>query len=227
MGCVMAPASSMPSRPARVGLAVGALVAWFVSQAVIGVRPAPAHGIGDLVLDAFSGANHFLTAMPWAANLLLATSSAVIDLLGAFLFLSGTLGRSVRPLLGLVLLFSLRQLCQLLVALPAPPEMIWHHPGVPSLLVTYGVANDLFFSGHTAVAVYGAVEIARLRLPNARLLAAGVAAFEILTVLMLHAHYTMDVFTGMVTALYVAGITPTLAARVDRWLGARHEVRAP
>jgi len=35
-------------------------------------------------------------------------------------------------------------------------------PGIPSLLVTYGTATDLFFSGHTAIAVFGCVELARM-----------------------------------------------------------------
>src|SRR3989442_6441970 len=43
--------------------------------------------------------------------------------------------------------------------------MIWRRPGFPSLLVTYGTAGDLFFSGHTAIAVYGGVELVRLRGP--------------------------------------------------------------
>ena len=38
--------------------------------------------------------------------------------------------------------------------------MVWRYPGVPAVLVTYGTANDLFFSGHTAIAVYGAATLA-------------------------------------------------------------------
>jgi len=48
---------------------------------------------------------------------------------------------------------------QAVCALPPPPNMIWHYPGFPSLLVTYHVANDFFFSGHTAIAVFGAIEL--------------------------------------------------------------------
>ena len=33
--------------------------------------------------------------------------------------------------------------------------------GVPSILVTYNVTTDFFFSGHTGLAVLGAVELAR------------------------------------------------------------------
>ena len=61
------------------------------------------------------------------------------------------------------MLFALRQLCQGLCAFAPPGEgMIWRRPGIPSLLVTYGTATDLFFSGHTAIAVYGALELGRL-----------------------------------------------------------------
>src|SRR5262249_61953755 len=75
------------------------------------------------------------------------------------LIATAILGPTVRPFLGMLILFALRQLCQGLCALPPPPGMIWSYPGVPSLLVTYGTANDLFFSGHTAIAVYGAIEL--------------------------------------------------------------------
>jgi hypothetical protein len=95
--------------------------------------------------------------------------------------------------------------------------MIWHYPGFPALLVTYGVSYDLFFSGHTAIAVFGAVELARL---GGRWLAAGllIAVFEALTVLALRAHYTMDVFAAAVTALYAAGFAAAVAPACDRAL---------
>jgi hypothetical protein len=63
------------------------------------------------------------------------------------------------------------------------------------------VANDYFFSGHTAVAVPGATEVARLNRPRLTALAGGVALFEVATVLVLRAHSTRDVFTGIVTVL--------------------------
>src|SRR5262249_15229388 len=99
---------------------------------------------------------------------------------------------------------GLRQIIQSVVALPTPPNSIWHYPGFPSLLVTYSVSNDYFFSCHTAIAVLAVTEIARLG--NRWLTALGivVAIFEIATVLVLRAHYTMDVFTGIVTGLYAA-----------------------
>src|SRR6267378_6870577 len=132
-----------------------------------------------------------------AANALLIVSSALIDALGLFLLGRWLFGGSVRPVLGLFLLMTLRQAMQAICALPPPPNMIWHYPGFPSLLVTYKVANDFFFSGHTAIAVFGANELSRLRRTWLTAIAILIACFEVATVLILRAHYTMDVFAGI------------------------------
>lgn len=101
-------------------------------------------------------------------------------------------------------------------ALPTPPGMIWHSPGFPSLLVTYGTTSDFFFSGHTAIAVYGATELARLGRRWLTAVGIAVAAVEAATVVVLRAHYTMEVFTGIVTALWISGVAARLAPPVDR-----------
>lgn len=153
-----------------------------------------------------------------AANALLIVSSGLIDALGLFLLGSWLFGRTVRPFLGLLILLGLRQVMQAICALPTPPHMVWHYPGFPSLLVTYGVANDYFFSGHTAIAVFAATQIARFERRWLTMLAIGVVLFEIATVIVLRAHYTMDVFTGIVTALWVAALCERIAPSVDSFV---------
>jgi hypothetical protein len=188
----------------RIVVTVVALAIWFWTQSLIGARGFPNAGIGDRVHAATAAANLYLHEHSSAANALLIVSSAIIDLLGIFLLGQWILRGCVRPFLGLVIVLGLRQVMQALVSLPAPPNAIWHYPGFPSLLVTYGVANDYFFSGHTAIAVLGATEMARLRRPWLTAMAVCVVVFEIATVLVLRAHYTMDVFTGLVTGLLAA-----------------------
>ena len=73
-----------------------------------------------------------------AGNRLLILSSLVIDILGAYLLGSAIFGVSIRPYIGLVMVFALRQICQMLCPLPAPSGMVWRYPGVPAILVTYG-----------------------------------------------------------------------------------------
>jgi hypothetical protein len=100
-----------------------------------------------------------------------------------------------------VIALGLRQITQALVSLPAPPNAIWHYPRFPSLLVTYGVAHDYFFSGIGRSQSWAATEVACLSRRWLTGLAVFVVVFESLTVLLLRAHYTMDVFTGIVTGL--------------------------
>lgn len=205
---------------ARAALVVVGLGLWFWTQRLIGARPWPASGIGDVIHDRTARWNRWLVDRPRAADALLIASSGVIDLLGLFLLGAAIFGPTFRPFLGLLMLFALRQLCQGLCALAPPENMIWRAPRFPSLLVTYGTATDLFFSGHTSIAVYGALELARLGGPWLTLLGVLIVLFEAATVLVLRAHYTMDVFTAIVTALLVAGVAAVLAPGFDRVLAA-------
>jgi hypothetical protein len=210
----------------RFGLVVAGIVAWFWTQAFIGKRtPKVAYEVP------LSDGIHVLTARihkryatnEAAGNRLLIISSLVIDLLGTYLLCTAIFGESFRPYIGLVMVFALRQICQVLCPLPAPTGMVWRYPGVPAVLVTYGTANDLFFSGHTSIAVYGACTLAGHY--GGWGLAAGItiALFEALTVLILRAHYTMDVFTGIICALWVYSLSGQLAPWVDAtiqsWVG--------
>jgi hypothetical protein len=192
------------------------LALWFWTQSLIGARSAPASGIGDAIHNWTVGLNAYFAQHSTAANALLIVSSALIDGLGLFLLARWLFCGSVRPFFGLFLLMALRQVLQALCALPAPPNMIWHYPGFPSLLVTYHVATDFFFSGHTAIAVFGALELARFRKAWLTGAAALIVVFEIATVLILRAHYTMDVFTGIVAALWAARFGERVSPRIDQ-----------
>ena len=194
------------------------LALWFWTQSLLGSRAAPAAGIGDVMHGLTAGLNSYFAQHTGATNALLIISSGLIDAFGLFLLGSWLLGGSVRPFLGLVLLMTLRQLLQALCSLPVPPGMIWHDPGFPSLLVTYHVANDFFFSGHTAIAVFGATELARFHRPWLTFIAVLLVLFEIATVLVLRAHYTMDVFAGMLAALWVARLGERISPPLDKLL---------
>ncbi len=192
------------------------LALWFWTQSLIGARSAPGSAIGDALHNLTAGLNSYFAQNPGAANALLVVSSALIDALGLFLLGRWLFGGSVRPFLGLFLLMTLRQLMQAVCALPPPPNMIWHYPGFPSLLVTYHVANDFFFSGHTAIAVFGALELTRFGRKWITVSAALIVVFEISTVLILRAHYTMDVFAGIVAAISIANLSERISPRLDR-----------
>jgi hypothetical protein len=201
----------------RIVITFAALAIWFWTQSLLGARISPADGIGDGLHRLTAPLNAYLHGAPRAANALLIASSALIDAIAIFLLASWIFAGNLRPFLGLGMLLITRQLMQALCSLPAPPGIIWHDPGFPSLLVTYGVANDFFFSGHTAIAVFGTIELARLQRAWLTALAVCVVLFEIAAVLVLRAHYTMDVFTGALAAVCVAQICGAVSERFARF----------
>jgi hypothetical protein len=201
----------------RIIITVVALAVWFWTQALLGARPGGSEAIGDGLHRLTAPLHDYLAGSLRAANVLLIVSSLGIDALGIFLLGSWVFAGKLRPFVGLAMLLILRQIMQALCVLPPPTGMIWHYPGFPSLLVTYGVANDFFFSGHTAIAVFGATELARLHKNWLTAFAIFLVLFEITAVIVLRAHYTMDIFTGLLAAVCVAAISEP----VSRWIGPR------
>ncbi|MBQ18076.1 MAG: hypothetical protein CMJ65_13220 [Planctomycetaceae bacterium] len=213
-------------RGVRCGLVVVGLALWIATQALLGAREFPVDARtqesasvalteGDRVHEWMGSWHGYLQQNRSATSALLMVSSALVDLVACWMFAATIFGRTVRPFLGLLILFSLRQLCQWVSPLPAPVGMLWYDPGFPSLLVTYEVANDFFFSGHTGIAVLGGIELARRFGRVGLILGMLLGLFEILTVLVLRAHYTMDVFAGAVVAILAAVAATRLAAHLD------------
>lgn len=183
-----------------------ALAAWFFTQRLIGARAVSGGAIYDHLHALTADWNAWLHRNPRPTNVILIVSSLGIDALTLFVLVYAVLGPSFDPFWGLLAVFLLRQLSQALVALPPPEGMIWRHPGVPSLFVTYGVGNDLYFSGHTALAVYGAMQLAALHIPALTVLGIVIATLEMIAVIALRAHYTMDVLAGIFAAVMVGAL---------------------
>jgi hypothetical protein len=214
---------------ARTLIVAAGLGLWFLTQWRIGTRPVtplgegeiPTVSSGDILFRLTKPVNAYLQEHTRVADALLIISSGVIDALGIWLIAASIFGSTMRPFLGLLILFALRQLSQAVCVLPAPDGMIWRYPGVPSLLVTYQVANDFFFSGHTAIAVFGGLQLAALKRPWWLALGLFIAVFEMATVIVLRAHYSIDVFTGAIAALWASSAAAQLAPRLDGWIASR------
>lgn len=202
----------------RAGIVAGALVLWFWTQSLIARKSAPKDGLGDVVHDLTARWHHYLATHTRAANATLITSSFFIDLISLTLIGMAIFGPTFAPFIAILILFGLRQLCQGLCTLPPPPGIIWRNPGFPALLVTYEVGNDFFFSGHTALAVLGAIEAAHYGPLWLAIPVAVIALGEMLTVLVLRAHYTMDVVAGALAAFLAAEVGGRLSPLVDAWL---------
>jgi len=203
----------------RVLVVAVALVIWFWTQKLIGQKAGGGDGIGDGIHDLTAKWHAWFAGHAHATDRALILSSLCIDGFGIFLIVAAVFGPSCAPFLGVLIVFSLRQICQLNCPLPPPPGILWRDPGFPTALVTYGVGNDFFFSGHAALAVLGAIEICRLAPAWLAAIAVLIALGEALIVLILRAHYTMDVVTGAFAAWFAADLATRFAPMVDGWLG--------
>jgi len=202
----------------RLGVVVLALAAWHWTQILIARKTTPRQGLGDLIHDLTADWHGWLSRNERAANRLLIVSSFFIDALALSVIALAVFGGSFAPFIALLILFGLRQLSQAICTLPPPPGMIWRHPGCPSLLVTYEVGNDFFFSGHTALAVLGAMEIAHVGPIWLGISVAVIAVGEMTTVLVLRAHYTLDVIAGAAVAYFAYHIAGIASPTIDAWL---------
>ena len=209
-------AAAVPSGFAAVSVAL-----WFWSQRKISEQkpPAPAvTGIGDRLHNLSSPWHTWLVAHPKGADTLLIGTSAGIDVFGLYLLGAAVFGPTTQPFLAALVVFALRQLCQLCVSLPEPPGVIWRYPGWPSLLVTYHVENDFFFSGHTAVSAVAMLELIRFAPAWLAALAVILTVIEAGTVIVLRAHYTIDVVTALLAAGIAAVAAGWMAPGVDALL---------
>jgi hypothetical protein len=204
----------------RIAIVAAALGIWFWTQALIGRKKKADEGIGDRIHELTAGWHQSLLVHPRRADALLLLSSFFIDLFGLALIGFAVFGPSLGPLIALMIVFALRQICQSITTLPPPPGIIWRSPGFPSLLVTYGVSNDLFFSGHTTLAVLGAIEVVHLAPAWVGVAAAIIAVFEAVVVVVLRAHYTLDVITGALAAYWASEMARIIAPGIDAWLAA-------
>lgn len=202
----------------RVSVIAVALVIWFWTQKLIARKSGEMDGIGDAVHRLTAGWHCYFETHDKSANRSLIISSLCIDVLGISLIAIAIIGPSFAPFIGIIIVFSLRQISQLCCTLPPPPGIIWRDPGFPTVLVTYSVGNDFFFSGHTALAVFGAIEIFQLGPWWLGAIAVVVAIGEALIVLVLRAHYTLDVIAGAFAAWFAADMAARLAPFVDAWL---------
>lgn len=194
------------------------MLAWHWTQRLIGRKsqtPACEGAIGDQLHRWTAPLHRRLSVNPRLASFTLIVSSLFIDLFGLYLFGSAIFGPTTRPFVAILILFGLRQICQVICTLPPPPGMIWRDPGFPTLLVTYHVSNDLFFSGHTAFCVLGALQLFHTGPLWAIVLGVFVTLAEALAVIVLRAHYTMDVFAAIFVAWAADHLAGMISGRLD------------
>jgi hypothetical protein len=198
-------------------LALG-LVLMFSLQSIIGDRPVAECRIFDQVQVWLAPLHQFLLRnLPWQ-NVQLSMMNAGVEGLVYFLAIKTLIDRDIRPFLTLAIFFWIRQPMQMLVTFPIPETIIWHDPGFPTLMTTYEISHDFYFSGHTGISMVGMFELIRYGKRWLTALAILVVVFEIFSALVTYAHYTADVYTAVITVSYIPRLAAYLAPRINEFL---------
>lgn len=210
-----------PRFRSRIGLIVFAaaqIALYFIYQHFINQKPVPPCLVDDGLHRLFQPVTDFLLNHPTVANAQLIAMNSILDILTLFLIVITLVKRDIRPFFILTIFFSLRQILQLAVKLPMPTEIIWHYPGFPSLLQTYGIASDFYFSGHTGLSLLAFYELSYFRKPWLTCLGFVLFVYEACSVLAIHGHYTMDVFTAIMTVTCFTDFSFKIAPYINRFL---------
>jgi hypothetical protein len=96
-----------------------------------------------------------------------------------------------------------------------PEKGIWDYPGVPSLVVPYGLQSDYYFSGHCGFLALNMVymfSLARKKTAIAILIAIPYVGFILI---MSRIHYTIDIPIGMMYGAYLHIMVTPHAKKLD------------
>ncbi len=190
----------------------------FTTQYFIGQKSIPVCGITDAIQNLFLPFNAYLRDHLFVKNGFLIVMNFLLDCMFVFMFVDTIITRNIRPFLTYVLFFALRQTMQLLVSLPIPPHIIWDYPGFPSLLQDYHVSNDLYFSGHAGISLIAALEMSSFGKRWLTVLGFTIFACESILVIAMQIHYSMDVFTAIITVFCITDLSCHISHPINRGL---------
>jgi len=126
---------------------------------------------------------------------------------------------TMRPLIALIILFFVRALIQRMFQMRQPDGHYWDYPGFPSLTVPYVAdRNDFFYSGHVGTAVVVALQYRQEKFYKISYVIGFVAVFEGFILIVLRAHYTVDIVVGAFFGHLFCTFATFLAPFIDPYI---------
>jgi len=98
---------------------------------------------------------------------------------------------------------------------PFPPGYVWDDPGFPSLVVPYGRTSDFYFSGHIGIVTICACEWITWKKYFASALIGLGGLYTIFIMLSFQAHYSIDLFTGIICGHWMFMLIDGQKDRID------------
>ena len=174
----------------------------------------------DKLFDFTSGLNQYFEVHDTERHLIEATSSFLVDfLLVAFSVKYALWGKSWREVICSSCFYTVRAAVQGIFLMGFPENYIWDYPGVPSLTVPYYRTADFFYSGHVGIMTFCALENYNSGYYKLMVLSVIATLFEFFVMVVLRAHYSIDLISGVVFAHYIWILSGRASKYIDSWLG--------
>lgn len=176
-------------------------IIWHQTQIFLSTNITAPNSIVDKLHDSniFSLINLFLSENIAFTKYNFILSSMLIDISAIYIIINYLRADNSKTLFIFFFGLILRQLCQFINRLPVPQNMIWFYPDFPSILVTYDIENDFFFSGHTFIALAAGLEILSNKNYLYKCCGLFFMAYEILFIISINGHYFMDIYAAFTT----------------------------
>jgi hypothetical protein len=179
----------------------------------------------DQFFEITSSLNKFIYDHAVPRKLLVITSSLIIDISVISLSICWVLmSRTWRPLITIGLFYALRGACNVMFAMKYPENIIWEFPGIPAFSISYHDTSDFFFSGHVGINLISAIELKRFKCFKLSCLSYFGVFFQILTMLTVRGHYSIDLIAGLISAHYCDIMSFKIASYVDSMINVDHKV---
>jgi len=199
---------------ARLGVFIFCLSFLVIGRAVIPANEVPT--LVDHLMDKFNGCNEYIRANRSLQDILLIICSLFMDVM---FFTTGYYwvrhGTSSRLIVATLFFYFLRTAVQQMWYSPYPSGYIWDDPGFPSLVVPYGRTSDFYFSGHIGIVTIFASEWIKWKKYWASALIGLGGVYTCFIMLAFQAHYSIDLFTGIITGHWMFMVVDTHKDKFD------------
>jgi PAP2 superfamily C-terminal len=100
-----------------------------------------------------------------------------------------------------------------------PDKGIWDDPGVPSLVVPYGLMSDYYFSGHCGFLMINAAHMWNQDKKKIAIVIGLAIPYVAYTLIMTRIHYTIDIPIGIMYGCYLYIILGPHIKKMDHYTG--------
>ena len=114
--------------------------------------------------------------------------------------------------------YSVRAILQVVWKVEYPEGYNWGFPGFLSIFVPYGETADFFYSGHVGICMLFFLEFSAIGWDYMAYYSLFTLFVEAFTMVVLRAHYTMDMIAGVVFAHYFWILSEKYSFTIDWWL---------